>query len=106
MFVCGTCSDAIVAGVSNFGLFVEIAPGVRGLCHISELDINRTPSTDAWENGDVITVKLIEVRCPACHAFVLGIDCRNVGGLQGSPLHRGSPLFVSQRGPQCLPRSV
>ncbi|CAL8470982.1 g10524 [Coccomyxa elongata] len=53
--------DAIVAGVSNFGLFVEIAPGVRGLCHISELDINRTPSTDAWENGDVITVKLIEV---------------------------------------------
>lgn len=52
-----------MTGVSTFGVFVEIAPGVRGLCHISELDINRTPSTDAWENGDVIDVKLIDVRC-------------------------------------------
>ena len=49
-------------GVSTFGVFVEILPGVRGLCHISELEVSRSTGTDAWEQGDRIDVKLIEVR--------------------------------------------
>ena len=75
--LCGACSDAVVVGVSKFGVFVEIAPGVKGLCHISELDINRTPNTDAWENGDAIDVKLIDVRCHAlsCTVSRTMLDC-------------------------------
>jgi hypothetical protein len=53
-----------VEGVSTFGVFVEILPGVRGLCHISELEVSRSTGTDAWEQGDRIDVKLIEVHAP------------------------------------------
>ncbi|KAK9901313.1 hypothetical protein WJX75_005944 [Coccomyxa subellipsoidea] len=52
--------NARVEGVSTFGVFVEILPGVRGLCHISELEVSRSTGTDAWEQGDRIDVKLIE----------------------------------------------
>ncbi|MBI2822061.1 MAG: 30S ribosomal protein S1 [Acidobacteria bacterium] len=30
-----------VVRITNFGLFVELAPGVEGLCHVSELDTKR-----------------------------------------------------------------
>ena len=41
-------------------MFVEIAPGVEGLCHISELSDGYVKSVeDVCKNGDIIPVKLL-----------------------------------------------
>lgn len=51
-----------VTSVADFGCFVEIAPGVEGLVHISELDWKRVPSVDSVVKPDqVVQVKILEV---------------------------------------------
>jgi len=49
-----------VVSVKDFGVFVEITPGVEGLCHISELDEGFVKSVgDVCRVGDLIPVKLL-----------------------------------------------
>ncbi len=46
----------------DFGAFVEIKPGVEGLCHISQLEEGRVEKVeDVVKEGDEIMVKLLEV---------------------------------------------
>jgi polyribonucleotide nucleotidyltransferase len=53
---------AKVVSVKEFGVFVEIVPGVEGLCHISELSEGYVKNTeDVCKMGDLITVKLISI---------------------------------------------
>lgn len=48
--------------IAAYGVFVEIAPGREGLCHISELSSDwLAKAEDAFKVGDKIDVKLIEV---------------------------------------------
>ncbi|TQQ79692.1 OB-fold nucleic acid binding domain-containing protein [Halonotius roseus] len=49
-----------VDGYADFGVFVDIASGVTGLLHRSELD-RRLDSLD-WEPGDTVCVKVTNVR--------------------------------------------
>jgi polyribonucleotide nucleotidyltransferase len=52
--------QAKVVSVKDFGVFVEIAPGVEGLCHISELSDGYVKNVeDVCKMGDLIQVKLI-----------------------------------------------
>ena len=52
--------NAKVVSVKDFGVFVEIVPGVEGLCHISELSEGYVKTVeDVCKTGDLITVKLI-----------------------------------------------
>ncbi len=54
--------DSKVVSVKDFGVFVEIVPGVEGLCHISELSegyIKRVE--EVCKMGDIIPVKLISI---------------------------------------------
>jgi len=52
--------QAKVVSVKDFGVFVEIAPGVEGLCHISELSDGYVKNVeDVCKMGDMISVKLI-----------------------------------------------
>jgi polyribonucleotide nucleotidyltransferase len=52
--------DSKVVSVKDFGVFVEIAPGVEGLCHVSELSEGYVKRVeDVCKMGDVIPVKLI-----------------------------------------------
>jgi polyribonucleotide nucleotidyltransferase len=52
--------QAKVVSVKDFGAFVEIAPGVEGLCHISELSDGFVRNVDdVCKIGDLIAVKLI-----------------------------------------------
>jgi polyribonucleotide nucleotidyltransferase len=54
--------DSKVVSVKDFGVFVEIAPGVEGLCHISELSEGYVKQVeDVCKMGDVIPVKLISI---------------------------------------------
>jgi len=51
-----------VVSAKDFGVFVEIAPGVEGLCHISELDDGYVKSVeDVCKVGDIIPVKLLSI---------------------------------------------
>ena len=54
--------QAKVVSVKDFGAFVEITPGVEGLCHISELSDGFVKNVeDVCRVGDVIPVKLISI---------------------------------------------
>jgi polyribonucleotide nucleotidyltransferase len=58
----GTIYEGIVKSTTAFGAFVEILPGVEGLCHISELQAGRTEKTeDVVKKGDIVRVKLLSV---------------------------------------------
>ena len=51
-----------VVRVVNFGAFIEILPGVEGLCHISELEEGRVNEvTDVLDEGDEVMVKVIDI---------------------------------------------
>ena len=51
-----------VKKIVDFGAFVEIKPGVEGLCHISQLDNKRVERvTDVIKEGEEILVKLLEI---------------------------------------------
>ena len=51
-----------VTRLMDFGAFVEIAPGMEGLCHISRLDVKRTEKvSDVVTEGDTIIVKVLEI---------------------------------------------
>jgi polyribonucleotide nucleotidyltransferase len=55
-------SPAKVVSVKDFGAFVEITPGVEGLCHISELSDGYIKKVDeVCKTGDMIPVKLISI---------------------------------------------
>lgn len=52
--------NAKVVSVKEFGVFVELTPGVEGLCHISELSDGYVKSVDqVCKAGDTIDVKLL-----------------------------------------------
>jgi polyribonucleotide nucleotidyltransferase len=49
-----------VVSVKDFGVFVEIGPGVEGLCHVSELSDGFVKNVgDVCKEGDIIPVKLL-----------------------------------------------
>jgi polyribonucleotide nucleotidyltransferase len=51
-----------VVSVKDFGVFVEITPGVEGLCHISELSEGFVKNVDeVCKTGDLIPVKLLAI---------------------------------------------
>ena len=51
-----------IVSVKDFGVFVEITPGVEGLCHISELSDGYVKNVeDVCKMGDLIPVKLLAI---------------------------------------------
>lgn len=51
-----------VTKIVDFGAFVEIAPGVEGLVHISELDWKRVSKVDdVVRQDEIITVKILRI---------------------------------------------
>ena len=58
----GTRYTGTVKSIKDFGAFIEILPGVEGLCHISELDEGYVSSVgDVVALGDEIEVEVINV---------------------------------------------
>jgi len=53
-------ADSKVTAIKDFGVFVEIIPGVEGLCHVSELSDKYIKNVaDIFKVGDPIEVKLL-----------------------------------------------
>jgi polyribonucleotide nucleotidyltransferase len=58
----GRVYEGPVKSTTAFGAFIEITPGVEGLCHISELQESRTEKTeDVVKKGDIVRVKLLSI---------------------------------------------
>ncbi len=58
----GRIYEGPVKNTTTFGAFVEILPGIEGLCHISELQNARTEKTeDVLKKGDITRVKLLAI---------------------------------------------
>ena len=54
--------NAKVVSVKEFGAFVELTPGVEGLCHVSELSDGYVKTVDQiCKQGDLIDVKLLSI---------------------------------------------
>lgn len=54
--------DCEIKSITPYGVFVEIAPGREGLCHIRELSSSYVAKADdVFKVGDRVDVKLIEV---------------------------------------------
>jgi polyribonucleotide nucleotidyltransferase len=54
--------EAKVVTIKEFGVFVEITPGVEGLCHVSELSDSYVKSVEGFcKMGDLMPVKLIMI---------------------------------------------
>jgi polyribonucleotide nucleotidyltransferase len=54
--------DGIVKKIMDFGAFIEILPGLEGLCHISQLARDRVNVvTDVVQEGDAIRVRVIDI---------------------------------------------
>ena len=51
-----------VVKITDFGAFIEILPGLEGLCHISELADRRVRQVeDVLSEGDEVLVKVINI---------------------------------------------
>ena len=58
----GKIYEGTVTGIKEFGAFVQILPGIDGLCHISELSDKRVPNVEAvCKVGDKMRVKCLSV---------------------------------------------
>jgi polyribonucleotide nucleotidyltransferase len=58
----GRIYEGPVKNTTTFGAFVEILPGLEGLCHISELADDRVEKTeDVLNRGDITRVKLLAI---------------------------------------------
>ena len=58
----GRIYEGPVKNTTSFGAFIEILPGVEGLCHISELEDRRVEKTeDVLNTGDITRVKLLSI---------------------------------------------
>ena len=54
--------DGVVKKIMDFGAFIEILPGLEGLCHISQLAMERVNKVeDVVQEGDPLKVKVIGV---------------------------------------------
>ena len=59
----GDLRESRVLRVVPFGAFVELAPGVEGLVHVSELSWSRVAEAgDVVREGDRLTVKVLEIK--------------------------------------------
>lgn len=61
-FTVGSVVDGVVTGITKFGAFVEIAPGVTGLVHISEVaDAYVKEVSDFLQEKDAVKVKVVSI---------------------------------------------
>lgn len=72
-FAPGQVVPGKVVRTATFGAFVEIAPGIEGLVHISQLSYDRVEKTeDAVQPGNEVTVKILSI-VPQEHRVSLSI---------------------------------
>ena len=58
----GDVVTGTVTNITDFGVFVELAPGVEGLCHISEIDRDQgLPLAEMFSTGQPVQCRILRV---------------------------------------------
>ena len=58
----GDIAAGVVTNVTDFGVFVELAPGVEGLCHISEIDLDGNATLhDVYSAGQKVLCRILRI---------------------------------------------
>jgi len=58
----GDIAPGVVTNVTDFGVFVELAPGVEGLCHISEIDLDGSVTLhDVYSAGQKVLCRILRI---------------------------------------------
>jgi len=84
--------DGIVKKVMDFGAFVEILPGLEGLCHISQLDRARVQTvTDVVREGDAIRVRVIDIEPSGRIKLSRKAILQEAAGEAPNPVERQAP---------------
>jgi len=61
----GTRLKRKIVSVADYGVFVELEPGIEGLVHVSEISWTNPPikARDSFETGDEVEVVVLSVDC-------------------------------------------
>lgn len=58
----GDVTAGVVTNVTDFGVFIELAPGVEGLCHVSEIDLEGGLSLhEAFAAGQKVVCRILRI---------------------------------------------
>ena len=58
----GDLVSGVVTNITDFGVFVELAPGVEGLCHISEIDRDGGLTlAETFMSGQKVTCRILRI---------------------------------------------
>ncbi len=58
----GDLVSGVVTNITDFGVFVELAPGVEGLCHISEIDRDGGLTlAETFASGQHVTCRILRI---------------------------------------------
>jgi len=58
----GDIVGGVVTNVTDFGVFVELAPGVEGLCHVSEIDLGGEATLhDVFGSGQKVLCRILRI---------------------------------------------
>jgi small subunit ribosomal protein S1 len=89
-----------VTKTTEFGAFIEIAPGVEGLVHISEVSHDRIPSVDkVLKRDEVVTCKVLAVD-PGRKRISLSIKALVDPPVRAAPPGKGGGRGDSRDGPK------
>lgn len=89
-----------VTKITDFGAFVEIAPGVEGLVHISEVSHERIPTVDkVLKRDEIITCRVLQVDAGRKRISL------SIKALQAAPEQSGRPGRPGSDAEKNAPRS-
>jgi len=58
----GNLVSGMVTNITDFGVFIELAPGVEGLCHISEIDKDGAETlAEMFETGQKVRCRILRI---------------------------------------------
>jgi len=92
--------DGIVTRLMNFGVFVQLEPGVEGLIHISNLGVGRRIShpREVVSEGDHVRVRILSIEPQSRRIGLELVPDTMVGGQQYSEILEGEVLIGTVEG--------
>lgn len=77
IFVPGSVHEGKVVNTTDFGAFIELAPGVEGLVHISQISKHRVKNPqDVLKTGEVYEFEILEIDLKEQK---IKLSCKNIG---------------------------
>lgn len=77
IFVPGSVHEGKVVNTTDFGAFIELAPGVEGLVHISQISKQRVKNPqDVLKTGEVYEFEILEIDLKDQK---IKLSCKNIG---------------------------